>query len=392
MLVDCNAYDLILVRNHDQSRIACSECLLKFGGVSMESNLYSADYRVELVLVDYDNGSDHRFLVWNNTFQEASNFHYTPHEKGEEYASSLVNPFNSTTVAADHDRQILADISKLLKPGANAARYLITNTETRHLLGICELDFFVYELGSPDQQKQQQQQQKIIVVDVDGTITKSTMKGFLYTAIYEDFAENHCHDGICYFLSSLMDEQNNDDKSAVKFVYLTNRPISYAKSTRKFLKEFRQDSYRLPRAPLIGFMGNLAGVFKMDLYSKNAHEFKFDTLERYITRPFRDLDAIPDNFVLNAGIGNTFYDMHAYHRAGIPLERLFLIDKDSRIYCLDKKMHDNHMDKNPDQSLPGLLVQHPQDFGSTRGTVFNGYRDEELRARLMIIDSGKRND
>lgn len=388
-MIDCNAYDLILVRYHDHSRVACSECLLNFGGASMESNLYCADYRVELVLVEYDNGSDHRFLVWNNTFQVASDNIDTLKEEAGENISSNENPVNPTTVAAVHDEQVLADISKLLKPGANAARYLITDTETRHLVGICELEIFVYEMDSPDQRHHKQQ--KIIVVDVDGTITKSTMKGFLYTAIYEDFDENHCHDGICYFLSSLMDEQENQDKSRVKFVYLTNRPISYAKSTRKFLKEFRQDSYQLPRAPLIGFMGNLAGVFKMDLYSKNAHEFKFDTLDRYVTRPFRELGAMPKDFVLDAGIGNTLYDMHAYHNAGIPLERLFLIDKDSRIYCLDKKNQDQHVENKQSQSLERLDLN-PLDYGSTRGTVFNGYQDEQLRARLLIMDSCNRSD
>lgn len=110
----------------------------------------------------------------------------------------------------------------------------------------------------------------------------------------------------------------------------------------------------------------------MDLYAKNAHEFKYKTLQRYVARPFQDHGV--DN-IFYAGFGNTLYDMHAYHKAGMDLHRMFLIDKQSKIHCLD--------DDTSDEQVVKELLRHPKEYAFTRGTLFDGYKDERLLSHVL---------
>jgi LNS2 (Lipin/Ned1/Smp2) len=117
----------------------------------------------------------------------------------------------------------------------------------------------------------------------------------------------------------------------------------------------------------------------MDFYHANAHEFKYDTLKKYVARPFQDLGATD---VFYAGFGNTVFDMHAYHNAGIDLHRMFLIDKQSRIYCLDRKEHE---DSNTDVER---ALDRPKEYAMARGTLYgNGYQDPKLL--LHVLDYKK---
>ena len=121
-------------------------------------------------------------------------------------------------------------------------------------------------------------------------------------------------------------------------------------------------------------------LLKMDFYHANAHVFKYDTLKQYVTRPFRELllGGTEKSDVFYAGFGNTVFDMHAYHNAGMDLHRMFLIDKQSRIYCLDRKEHED-ADSNVQRAL-----NHPKEYAAARGTLFvDGYRDGKLLSHLL---------
>jgi hypothetical protein len=118
----------------------------------------------------------------------------------------------------------------------------------------------------------------------------------------------------------------------------------------------------------------------MDFYDANAHIFKYDTLQSYVARPFQQHWTTKDSAeaderdksIFYAGLGNTLFDMHAYHHAGIELHRMFLIDKQSRIYCLDQT----------DIQLE-LHMNHPRDYALAKGTLFaNGYRDANLLSHV----------
>lgn len=227
MFVDCNAYDLILIQgngDHDAPP-SCSEAMICFQ--NHERNSTTEDGMTVYLLVVDENGVDHRFPVVNNMIQA---------DAGD-------------TDCSKHNSQALTQIASRLKPGPNRASFLLVDDNDKHIVGIAPMNIFLWSAND-----------KVVVVDVDGTITKSTMRGFLYTAIYEDFSDEHCHDGVCELLGSIPN---------VRFVYLTNRPIGYATTTRTFLAELCQDDqkHRLPAAPLIGFQGGLAGVFKVSKLS-----------------------------------------------------------------------------------------------------------------------------
>ena len=115
----------------------------------------------------------------------------------------------------------------------------------------------------------------------------------------------------------------------------------------------------------------------MDFYHANAHEFKYDTLKNYVARPFRDL-GVRSRDIFYAGFGNTVFDMHAYHNAGIDLHRMYLIDKQSRIYCLDRKEHED-ADSNVQR-----VLDHPKEYAVARGTLFaDGYHDAKLLSHVL---------
>jgi hypothetical protein len=116
----------------------------------------------------------------------------------------------------------------------------------------------------------------------------------------------------------------------------------------------------------------------MDFYDANAHTFKYDTLQMYVARPFQQhrgqstAHGTNNDGLFYAGFGNTLYDMHAYHHAGIPLHRTFLIDKQSRIYCLDK-------DGTANGETTAPAIDNPKEYAQFKGTLFaNGYRDDAL--------------
>jgi LNS2 (Lipin/Ned1/Smp2) len=141
------------------------------------------------------------------------------------------------------------------------ARFLLMSNadgETS-ILGIAETHIYVWctpsRRASPSQ---------IVVMDVDGTITRSTLLGFLVTAVFQRYNQQSvAHAGVCQFLQSVVAAGPGSD--AVRIVYLTNRPITYADRTKEFLHRFQQGEARLPDGPLIGFTGGLAGVFKVGI-------------------------------------------------------------------------------------------------------------------------------
>ena len=99
-----------------------------------------------------------------------------------------------------------------------------------------------------------------------------------------------------------------------------------------------------------------------------------------------------------AGFGNTVHDMHAYHNAGMELHRMFLIDQQSQIYCLDSS---NNRDDDDEKEEPSRdpaasssrrenhrradeILDHPKEYAMKKGTLFaKGYEDERLLSFVL---------
>jgi hypothetical protein len=161
----------------------------------------------------------------------------------------------------------------------------VTAAPQETILGVAPLRIFIYPSSTT----------KLGIVDVDGTITTSTLHGFWNTAILHDYSIRHCHAGICPFLTQYavvtptstssttttttsnetINKHHQQQRNHIQLIYLTNRPITYVDATRNLLNELREDHYTLPKGPLIGFTGNLAGVFKVctHVYAYTSYTF-----------------------------------------------------------------------------------------------------------------------
>ena len=131
----------------------------------------------------------------------------------------------------------------------------------------------------------------------------------------------------------------------------------------------------------------------MDFYDDNAHEFKYNTMEKYVLQPFIDVGATSQQ-IFYAGFGNTVYDMHAYHRVGIEAHRMFIIDKQSRIYACDASVvktvssqRNEHDDDTKQTAAVSTLLDHPKQYKSLQGTMFAaGYLDPNLMTYIANLE------
>jgi LNS2 (Lipin/Ned1/Smp2) len=297
MVVHGTAYDLILVlgnRNRTgeggsvatEASSTCSDCLFRFDSLAHSNSVLA----VYLMVVDSIDGEAHRFPVINNTIQSP--------ESANLFTSKNGPKFPTSPLPTQHDPQALADLTKRLQLGRNKARYVLVQTaattttintqdddacmyeddDSEVIVGLASC--FIYVWNVCDQ---------VVVVDVDGTITKSTLTGFWQTAVRRDYSESSCHDGVCRFLTHLIPPHSNGESNgsssttidaptttSMRCVYLTNRPVTYVEPTREFLLALQQTDpcsdgsnstsvSRLPHGPLIGFMGNLSGVFRVSV-------------------------------------------------------------------------------------------------------------------------------
>jgi LNS2 (Lipin/Ned1/Smp2) len=267
-------------------------------------------------------------------------------------------PFD-TQAQEEQGQDSLMLLARMLKPGKNSVRYLFRND--KRVLGIAQAAIFLWS-----------EHDRVVVCDVDGTITKSNVRGIYDSIVTEKYG--HCHDRVCRFLSSLKcgldpQEEGSEESPHINIVYLSSRPLFIADSTRRFLSSLRQpladfekqneqqsnatedDSteteraslsqhqhHRLPDGPLIGFGGKLSEVLKMELVTHTVHLFKASQLINQVVTPFCRVTLDPEEkhrSLFVAGFGNTFMDVQAYHMAGMSLDQIYLIDKKSRITCMD---------------------------------------------------------
>ena len=121
----------------------------------------------------------------------------------------------SKSVEATPDNDILQRLK--LKIGRNDVQYQVDSK----MRGTQTLTSRVFLVKSTT---------KLVISDIDGTITKSNVKGQIAGFLGRDFT----HDGIARFYSKLADEGH-------QFIYLTSRPITSNHGTRQYLDSIKQD-------------------------------------------------------------------------------------------------------------------------------------------------------
>lgn len=158
---------------------------------------------------------------------------------------------------------------------------------------------------------------KIVISDVDGTVTKSDVRGNLLPRLGKDWT----HPGICSLYKGIED-------NGYKILYLTARSISQIDGTRQFLQGVRQgEGVGLPDGPVVGTPDKIFTAFTREVITRTPHVFKIECLENIMTafpaRPFF------------AGIGNRVGDVVSYTAVGIPPEKILIVDKKSAIHVCD---------------------------------------------------------
>lgn len=337
-----NAFDLIVVQNEHE--FAAGDAIFWFGVKFLKIGACDSGGSRIVLEVAQGKRSTVRFPIVDQKIQEPEPpLEYHPAD-GANVPKNRITRLSTNAARTEHDPTALSQLANLLESGVNSARYLLLDGDD-YVLGVAPVNVFLWSTRD-----------RLLVVDIDGTITRSNLRGVIDTILTEQYT--YCHDGVCQFLSSIKN---------VRMLYLTSRPIGIANTTRKFLSQLRQaQSHQLPGGPLLGFTGSMAKVLLMELVSKSVHEFKREALTANVVRPFLQLGV---RNVFLAGFGNSLMDMQAYHGAGMQMHQIYLVDKRSRIYCLDCKAN-----REPLRN---------QDYMHARGTLFEGYQDSKLMAHIL---------
>ena len=152
-------------------------------------------------------------------------------------------------------------------------------------------------------------QKKIVISDVDGTITKSDVRGHIMPRIGFDWAQK----GVVELYNKV-----NDNGYAV--IYLTARALGQASATRSYLEKLKQDDLHLPDGPIVMSPDGLIKSLSREIKRK-PHEFKISCLNK-IRRLF------PSNVrPFYCGFGNRETDTISYREVGVPEENIFIINK-----------------------------------------------------------------
>ncbi len=300
-------------------------------------------------------------------------------------------------------------LSQFSQQGHLIRFHLVDSERSSVVLGVAEATIFLWQ--STDH---------IVACDIDGTITKSNVRGAWDTIVTERY--DHVHPGVAGFLQSLQ-QQQHQHQHQLRIVYLTSRPMSLVTSTRKFLQTYEQQQQqqqqqqhqydevhngtvlpttttttptsssitttRLPAGPVFCNLLDLGSVLMSELLWKDVYCYKRDVLINQVLLPFQ---IVHDDSSLSStslattkqqqqqqqhepqttlvmGFGNTTFDTMAYEMAGIPLQCIYQINERGMIKCHDKS-HAPAMDS---------YGRHPsKDYSCFAGSTFQGYADPNL--------------
>lgn len=163
--------------------------------------------------------------------------------------------------------------------------------------------------------------QQLVIMDIDGTITKTDITGYIQTVYMGLFS--YIHEGIVPFLNALKDSYK------YSFIYLTARPLIHQKETRQLLQGIKDGSFTMPDGPLFPSKDRMMVALYREMISKTTMQLKteiLNSIKQVFTRAgCRKMSP----FAL--GIGNKEADALAYNLAGLNAESILLIDKHSRI-------------------------------------------------------------
>jgi len=194
----------------------------------------------------------------------------------------------------------LHKIEMHLKSGMNCARLAQVGTQLAIEFCIC------FTRG-----------EKMILSDIDGTISRSDVRGLVLNAVDIEWT----HRGVCKLFCSL-------EKRGYQFVYVSARPFSQYAMTRAYIEGVDQTHQKLPRGPVV-----LAPHTSINALSNLAlqQQYKCDLFE-YWNELLMPGDTHASKLIFAVGFGNHHSDSNAYYEAArIPRHCIVLIDASEKV-------------------------------------------------------------
>jgi len=200
------------------------------------------------------------------------------------------------------------DLQELnLNSGENNARYVCPELNI-----IFEFSVFFY--NSTD---------KLVVSDVDGTITKSDIKGHVLPKL----GMSAHHTGVVELFHKL-------DQRGYKIIYLTARPCAMDDGTKSYLFKTLQEVdppslpagvYRLPPGPLLLSPTNFITGFITEVVTGRPDVMKTSLITN-LWEIFKEEELSDIGETVVASYGNKETDEKAYTNCGLPKERIYIVN------------------------------------------------------------------
>jgi hypothetical protein len=165
---------------------------------------------------------------------------------------------------------------------------------------------------------------RLIIMDIDGTITKSDVTGYITTVYFGIYS--YVHYGLVEWLNRLQELFN------YQCLYLTARPYSHRKQTRLLLNMIRgqvNPEYELPEGPLLTTADTAMTALYHEFVARDQARSKSDVLCS-IWDVFK-LAGCTALSPFKLGVGNKEHDAMAYNSVGVPGDAVFVVNKDSKI-------------------------------------------------------------
>ena len=184
------------------------------------------------------------------------------------------------------------------------------------------------------------QTQKFVISDIDGTITKSDVFGFIMPFIGMNWVQS----GIVSLFKGLV-------RRGYKIIYLTSRNVELSQNTRNFLESIIQNGEKLPDGPLFMSTDSLWRTLKSELIDHNPYIMKIRNL-----RKIKEILTETNSNPFFAGFGNRGTDVITYLTLGIAKNRIYTINTEGEIFVLssERLLSYKHLSNNLGEEFPNI--------------------------------------
>lgn len=155
---------------------------------------------------------------------------------------------------------------------------------------------------------------KIIISDIDGTITKSDIRGHIYSFMGKDWT----HSGVANLYQKLV-------KNGYKIIYLTTRALGQSGMTRSYLSSVIQAGCKMPEGPILLSPDGVFSAIYREIITRDPFNFKISCLKK-----IEELFGGENPWI--SGFGNKRSDVLTYKTIGIPTSKIFTINPEGNIH------------------------------------------------------------